>query len=31
MFLGAGLVLTGVFGFGYSICQIVNLTSQLLH
>jgi len=31
MILGAGLVLTGVVGFGYSIMQIVNIGSQFLY
>jgi hypothetical protein len=30
MFLGVGLVLTGLVGFGYSVTQIANLTTQLL-
>jgi len=29
MILGAGLVLTGLVGFGYSIIQIVNIGSGL--
>lgn len=29
MFLGIGLVLTGVAGFGYSVMQIVNIGSTL--
>jgi len=29
MILGAGLVFTGLVGFGYSIIQIVNIGSGL--
>ena len=31
MFLGIGLVLTGVTGLGYSVYQIVNIASSLFH
>lgn len=30
MILGAGLVITGLAGFAYSISQIVNIGSTLL-
>jgi len=31
MILGAGLVISGLTGLGYSVYQIVNITSTLLH
>jgi len=31
MFLGAGLIISGVLGFGYSVMQVVNIASTLLH
>jgi len=31
MILGATLIGAGIFGLGYSIIQIVNIGSQLLH
>ena len=30
MILGAGLIFTGLVGFGYSVVQIVNIGSQFL-
>jgi len=30
MFLGIGLILTGVTGLGFSLYEIVNIGSQLL-
>jgi len=30
MILGAGLIFTGLVGFGYSVAQIVNIGSQFL-
>lgn len=29
MFIGAGLIVSGILGFCYSIYEIANLTSQL--
>ena len=31
MILGVGLMISGVIGFGYSVMQMVNIASTLIH